>query len=200
MSENTSKPSDSLRAATSPRSSVSSKTQPSRLRRAVTAIAAATSMAAAACGPVADGQSNDANGTNACDTAEANSSVRLKFNDFKLQSEYLYDPVKGIKIDLDCDVSGITEGLKEACGAPIEIALFGNVTVDYGPPQFIDYPDTLLKSQPITADGQQFLSVDLLKNAEGYPIIAVEKTYIQIRTKDGKVLLDVGRDPDQARL
>lgn len=193
MSKHQLKPSDSLSAATSPRSSVPPQTQPSRLRRAVTAIAAATAMAAAACGPVVNA---DVYEDNACQTAEKKSNLKLTFNEFRMESEELGDAVKGTRITLDCDVSGITQEIKDSCGGPLELVILGDVTEDGGS----TYPGFEIASQPITSNGQQFLSGSLKNDVPGRSLIYVKDTEVRIRDQNGKVLFAVKVDPKTAQL
>lgn len=96
----------------------------------------------------------------ACSTAEHIEPIKTSIHKFTYESEFLYDPVSGIKINLDIDVGGITSQLKETCGGQPQVQLFGTISKYYQGEDQIQ-KGVLLSAKDISADGRQHLEVSL---------------------------------------
>lgn len=132
----------------------------------------------------------------ACETAETQHQISIDNIKATYKSEFDYDPVQGIQIDLDCDIDGVTEKLTDTCGGQPELAILGTVTVQKNDNGASEEVYTQFPSQPITSNGLQHLHVSL-----AYPTINVRDFRVAVTGPGGKpVFNEVPFDPDRADL
>ncbi|MFA7278101.1 MAG: hypothetical protein WC101_03920 [Candidatus Gracilibacteria bacterium] len=139
-----------------------SGSRPGLMKKATSKIVAlglSTIAAIGATGCVTNVGGNGGSGySEACSTAEHIEPIKTSIHKFTYESEYLYDPVEGIKINLDIDVGGITSQLKETCGGQPQVQLFGTIHRNY---QGVQPQQGLLSAKGIDTDGRQHLEVSL---------------------------------------
>ncbi len=180
-----------------------SSSRPGIVKTAAKRIVALGLSTAAAIGAVGCSTDNGASGAQSCDMAEQAEPVKSSIHKFTYQSEYMFNPVKGIKINLDVDVGGITNKMKQACGGQPQLQLYGTINRDHGGGgnNILKEPGVLLSTKEIVTNGRQHIEVSFDKPQPGSKtpyVIGVEDFEIRITGPGGTpVFQKVAAEPEQ---
>ncbi len=180
-----------------------SPSKPGIVKTAAKHIVALGLSTAAAIGAV--GCSTDNNGMSdaqSCDMAEQAEPVKSSIHKFTYQSEYMFNPVEGIKVNLDIDVGGITNKMKQACGGQPQLQLYGTIDRDHGGGNnILKEPGVLLSTKEIVTNGRQHLEVSFDRPQQGSKtpyVIGVEDFEIRITGPGGNpVFQKITAEPEQ---